>query len=58
MRTINLGGEDIWVSVSEGWNDNSGVTHIAHLKTHQEAADKCLLSPIHFIVEETRRESE
>lgn len=36
MRVVNYGGEGaLWVSVSECRNDNTGMTHITHLKTHQ-----------------------
>lgn len=50
MRVLNWGGgeDTLWVSVSQRRNENTGVTHIAHLKTHQGTADKSILSPIHF----------
>ncbi len=41
-------GRTLWVSVSERRNENTGVTHSAHLKTHQWTADKSFLSPIHW----------
>lgn len=50
MRAINYGGgeDTLWLRASEDRNENTGVTHIAHLKTHQGTADKSFVSPIHF----------
>lgn len=48
--------DTLWVSVSEHRNENTGVTHIAHLKTHQGTTDKSFLSPIPFTL--WRRQAE
>lgn len=52
-RVVNGGGTDsLCVSVSECRNDNTGVTHAAHLKPHGGTADS--LSPIHCTAEGPR----
>lgn len=44
--------DSLCVTVSECRNDNTSMTHTAHLKTHRGPADS--LSPIHCTVEEPR----